>query len=209
MKLARRSVNVLSLLAIVFAGCFGDKPAPAQNQGAPPENRVAKMLDGLRVVPPSERPGPDGKTYFAVGRLEAAIPPGWSTLRIAGQTKYMGPGGQESIQVFAYTSEAAMDETRQHEVLAALNQIGATGEHVIGRFAHVTLSQPTEGKTPWGSDIRFSAIGPMNRMAFHYATAGAHEAVMVQMDGNNLENTPAHAVALIKSFRYLDDKPAR
>ncbi len=44
-------------------------------------------------------------------------------------------------------------------------------------------------------------------MAFHYATVGPHEALLFQLDGNNEENTPAHAVAVIRSIHYVGSGP--
>ncbi len=205
MKPTRRSLFVPSL-ALALAGCLGGGGGPPPDPAA--ESTAARTLDGLKVVPPVERATPDGQILLTVGKLEVPAPAGWHMQRLGGQVQYMGPGMQEQMLVTGYVSDAPMSEERQKAVLAALNIVGGQVERTMGRFAKVTVSQPVAGKTAWGHDTRFSALGPINRTAFHYATASANEVMMVQFEGNNMANTPVHAVEMIRSFRYRDGAAA-
>jgi hypothetical protein len=164
-----------------------------------------KALDGMKVVQPGERQLADGSTVVTAGRIEVTLPPGWAVMRLAGQTKYMAPGMGENLTVVAYGSEAPLDAERQRGVIYALTEVATKAEKVLGVFgAKVNLSPPQGGRTAWGETSTFSAIGPLNRVAFHFSAVGAHEALMLQLDGNSEAGTPDHAIGLIKSVRYAD-----
>jgi hypothetical protein len=208
-------------LAFVAGGCFGgnkDKDSAGKESSGkvqlaggrgPFDSPSMKALEGMKVVQPGERQLPDGSTVLTAGRIEATLPPGWAMMRLAGQTKYMAPAMGENMTVVAYSSEAALDGERQRGVIYALTELATKAEKVLGVFgAKVSMSPPQGARTAWGETSTFSAIGPLNRVAFHYAAVGAHEALIIQLDGNSEAGTPEHALALIKSVRYADAAPA-
>lgn len=214
MKNSVRSLIALAL-GCALAGCFGDNkeketdrggggPAPAKGQSPLIAATPAKALEGLRVVVPGERKS-EGGPVMTAGRLEVSMPSGWAAMRLGGQTKYLSPETGENLTIIAYTSEATLTPERQRDVIVALTELATKAEKVLGMFgAKVNLSPPQAGHTAWGETSTFSAIGPLNRVAFHYAAVGPHEAVMVQIDGNSEAGTPEHALALIKSVRYAE-----
>lgn len=192
------------LSSIWLAGCpNGKKQAPA-----PATDEALKPLSGMRVVMPKDTRDADGDVTFAVGKLEGTLPRGWSTMSFGGQTTYRSPDFQETLRVVGYTSDAPLDEDRQRAIQNSLNELATRAERILGKFgAHVQLSSPQGGRTAWGSTSRFSALGPFNRVAFHYAAVAPHEAMMIQLDGNSFSDTPTHAVALIQSVKYKGEAP--
>ena len=167
---------------------------------AEPESDPTRTLDGLKVVQPDEHTDDLGRLVFTVGALEGVLPPGWSAMKVAGQTTYRSPDLQQTLRVFGYLAPTPLDEARQGDVLVALSQLARQAETMMGKMMKVEQSTPVSGIVPWGRQAGFFARGPLTRLGLHYATVSANEALMFQLDGNGEAHSPAQAAAIIRSL---------
>ncbi|MSP58961.1 MAG: hypothetical protein EXR72_01240 [Myxococcales bacterium] len=196
----------LALCASLLIGCLGRKDAGGAGGG---EDTALKALQGLRVVRPVDARDAGGRTTFSIGDLSGTLPAGWSALTMGGQTTYRSADFQETMRVFGYRSETPLDAERQRAVLGSLTDLGGRAERVLGMLGmSPKVSPPQVGRAAWGASSTFTAMGPLNRIAFHYATVGPREAIMIQLDGNTETQAPAHALAVIQSLRHQADPAA-
>ena len=194
--------RALLIASLPLAGCSGGRGPDKTDPGV---RKAFAALAALKPVAPTDGRDANGRLMFSIGKLTGTLPPGWSAIRLVGQTTYRSEDFQETMRVLGYRSDAPLDGAQKKDVLVALAELSRRGESVLGAFGpKIDLSRPVVESTTWGTSARFTATGPLTRLGFHYVAAGANEALMLQLDGNSEADSPAHAAAVIQSIRRLE-----
>ncbi len=194
-------------IALATGGC--NHVPPGAQKSPPPDDRALKPLQAMKGAPVKEARDDKGRLVLGAGDLEVTLPQGWGAMRLGPQVTYRSPDMQETVHAFAYVADSPLDGDKQRDVTAALTEMGLRAERMLGVIGSgPQLGPPVDGHPPWGTTSAFTAIGPLNRVAFHFAAVSPRAALLVQLDGNTENEAADDATAIVRSARLHDGAAA-